>query len=79
MRLISKYDLLAVPVVDDAGHMLGIVTFDDIIDAMIEESKEDVQKLGGMTAIDSPTWKSDSRNCSGNAVGGWHCFLWERC
>lgn len=53
-RLISKYDLLAVPVVDDAGHMLGIVTFDNIIDAMIEESTEDVQKLGGMTAIDSP-------------------------
>jgi magnesium transporter len=51
-RLISKYDLLAVPVVDDAGHVLGIVTFDDIIDAMIEENTEDVQKLGGMAAID---------------------------
>jgi magnesium transporter len=51
-RLISKYDLLAVPVVDDAGHVLGIVTFDDIIDAMIEESTEDVQMLGGMEAID---------------------------
>lgn len=53
-RLISKYDLLAVPVVDDAGHVLGIVTFDDIIDAMIEESTEDVHKLGGMEAIDQP-------------------------
>ena len=51
-RLISKYDLLAVPVVDDAGHVLGIVTFDDIIDAMIEESTEDVHKLGGLEAID---------------------------
>jgi magnesium transporter len=37
-RLISKYDLLAVPVVDRFGHVLGIVTVDDIIDAMIEES-----------------------------------------
>lgn len=53
-RLISKYDLVAVPVVDDAGHLLGIVTFDDIIDTMIEESTEDVQKLGGMSAIDRP-------------------------
>ena len=41
-RLISKYDLLAVPVVDKTGHVLGIVTVDDVIDAMIEESTEDV-------------------------------------
>lgn len=53
-RLISKYDLLAVPVVDDAGRVLGIVTFDDILDAMVEESTEDVQKIGGMDAIDRP-------------------------
>ena len=51
-RLISKYDLLAVPVVDDVGHVLGIVTIDDIIDVMIKESTEDVQMLGGMEAID---------------------------
>lgn len=51
-RLITKYDLLAVPVVDDSGQMLGIVTVDDIIDAMIEESTEDVQKFGGMEALD---------------------------
>lgn len=53
-RLISKYDLLAVPVVDSVGHLLGIVTVDDIIDAMIEETTEDVQKFGGMAAIDDP-------------------------
>lgn len=53
-RLISKYDLLAVPVVDDSGHVLGIVTVDDIIDAMTAEETEDVQKFGGMQAIDRP-------------------------
>ncbi|HVP83716.1 MAG TPA: magnesium transporter [Rhizomicrobium sp.] len=52
-RLISKYDLLAVPVVDD-GHVIGIVTVDDVIDAILEESAEDVQKFGGMEAIDEP-------------------------
>jgi magnesium transporter len=52
-RLISKYDLLAVPVVDRGGHVLGIVTVDDIIDAIIEESTEDVQKFGGMEATES--------------------------
>ncbi|MBR1220833.1 magnesium transporter [Bradyrhizobium sp. U87765 SZCCT0131] len=53
-RLITKYDLLAVPVVDKAGHIRGIVTFDDIMDAIIEESTEDVQKFGGMEATEEP-------------------------
>ena len=53
-RLISKYDLLAVPVVDASGHVLGIVTVDDIIDAIVEETTEDVQKFGGMEALDEP-------------------------
>jgi magnesium transporter len=53
-RLISKYDLLAVPVVDRHGHVLGIVTVDDVIDAMIEETTEDVQKFGGVEALDAP-------------------------
>ena len=53
-RLITKYDLLAVPVVDKAGHVRGIVTFDDIMDAIIEESTEDVQKFGGMEATEEP-------------------------
>ena len=51
-RLIAKYNLLAVPVVDLAGRILGIVTVDDVIDAMIEEGTEDVQKLGGMEVLD---------------------------
>jgi magnesium transporter len=53
-RIISKYDLLAIPVVDEKGHVLGIVTVDDIIDAIIEEGTQDVQKFGGMAAIDVP-------------------------
>jgi magnesium transporter len=53
-RLIARHDLLAVPVIDKAGHLLGIVTFDDIIDTIVEESTEDVQKFGGMEAIDEP-------------------------
>lgn len=53
-RLISKYNLLAIPVLDDGGRMLGIVTVDDIIDALISEQTEDVQKFGGMEALDEP-------------------------
>jgi magnesium transporter len=53
-RMISKYNLLAIPVVDDAGHVLGIVTVDDVIDAIVREQTEDVQKFGGMEALDEP-------------------------
>jgi magnesium transporter len=53
-RLISKYNLLAVPVIDDGGHILGIVTVDDVIDALMREATEDVQKFGGMEALDEP-------------------------
>jgi magnesium transporter len=53
-RLISKYNLLAVPVVDDGGHVIGIVTVDDVIDAIVREQTEDVQKFGGMEALDIP-------------------------
>ncbi|TIV67110.1 MAG: magnesium transporter, partial [Mesorhizobium sp.] len=53
---ISKYDLLAVPVVDQ-GKILGIVTIDDIIDTMVEETTEDVHRFGGMEALDEPYMK----------------------
>lgn len=53
-RLFSKYDQIAVPVVDERFHVVGIVTVDDIIDAIFEESTEDVQKFGGMEALDQP-------------------------
>ena len=53
-RITSDYDLIAVPVVDDAGRVVGVVTVDDVIDAIQEEQTEDVQKLGGMEALDEP-------------------------
>jgi magnesium transporter len=53
-RLISKYNLLAVPVVDDQRRMLGIVTVDDVIDTLVEEQTEEVQRFGGMEALDAP-------------------------
>jgi magnesium transporter len=53
-RLISKYDLLAVPVVDATGQLVGIVTVDDVIDAIVERQTEEVQRFGGMEAIDEP-------------------------
>ena len=53
-RLIGKYDLLALPVVDVSGRLLGIVTVDDVIDAMVAEQTRQVQRMGGMEALDAP-------------------------
>jgi magnesium transporter len=53
-RLIAKYDLLAVPVIDENERILGIVTVDDVIDAIVQETTEDVQRFGGMQALHEP-------------------------
>lgn len=53
-RLFAESDLLAVPVLDDAGRMKGIVAVDDIVDVVQEEATEDIQKFGGMEAMDAP-------------------------
>jgi magnesium transporter len=73
-RLISKYDLLAIPVVDDAGRVLGIVTVDDIIDALVSETTEDVQKFGGMEALDEP-YMQISLLAMVKKRAGWLCAL----
>ncbi len=73
-RLISRYNLLAVPVVDEGGHVMGIVTVDDVIDAIVREQTEDVQKFGGMEALDEPyTEISFGRMIRKRA--GWLCAL----
>jgi magnesium transporter len=53
-RLISKYDLLAIPVVDEVGHPVGVVTVDDAIDFMVQRQTVEVQRFGGMQALDEP-------------------------
>jgi magnesium transporter len=53
-RLIAKYDLLAAPVVDAAGKLLGIVTIDDIVDVLIDEGTEDVYRMGAVQPLEAP-------------------------
>jgi magnesium transporter len=53
-RLISIHDLLAVPVLNARHQVLGIVTVDDIIDAIVSISTEDVQKFGGVEGLPKP-------------------------
>jgi magnesium transporter len=51
-RTFAKYDLTAVPVVDDLGQMLGVVTIDDVVDVVIEEANEDAQKMAAVVPVD---------------------------
>lgn len=71
--LTTKYDLLAVPVVEE-DRILGIVTVDDIIDSMIEENTEDAHRFGGMEALDEPYMKMGFLQMIGKR-GGWLCAL----
>ena len=51
---ISDYDLMAIPVVDKEGRLVGIVTVDDVIDVMEAETTEDFEKMAAMTPSDKP-------------------------
>ncbi|HJT45519.1 MAG TPA: magnesium transporter [Chthoniobacterales bacterium] len=54
LNLFRKYDRVALPVLDSNGVLVGIVTSDDMLDVAEEEATEDIQKLGGMEALDEP-------------------------
>jgi magnesium transporter len=54
LRLFEKYDRVALPVTDTDGRMLGIITVDDVLDVAEQEATEDIQKIGGMEALDAP-------------------------
>jgi magnesium transporter len=54
LKAFERYDRVALPVTDAGGHMLGIITVDDILDVAEQEATEDIQKLGGMEALDAP-------------------------
>ena len=57
-RTMSKYDLLAIPVVDGDNRMVGIVTFDDAMDVMEDEVTEDMEIMAGMTPSDKTYLRS---------------------
>jgi magnesium transporter len=48
-RLFERYNLVSAPVVDDGNHLVGVITFDDIVDVIEEEAEEDIKALGGVS------------------------------
>jgi magnesium transporter len=53
-QVFAEKNLVAIPVVDAEGRMKGIVTVDDVVDVVQEEATEDIQKFGGMAALEAP-------------------------
>jgi magnesium transporter len=51
-RLMSRYDLLALPVVNDNNVLLGVITIDDVMDVLEDEATEDIQRLGGAEPLE---------------------------
>ncbi len=53
-RLMSRYDLLALPVIDASGKVAGVITVDDLVDVLQEEATEDMQRFGGSEPLGRP-------------------------
>lgn len=59
-KMLSKYNFLAIPIVDNDGRMVGIVTFDDAMDVIVEETTEDIEKMAGMLPSEKSYLRSNS-------------------
>ncbi|TDF97166.1 magnesium transporter [Paenibacillus piri] len=57
-ELLSRYDLVALPVIDAKNRLIGVITVDDLIDVIHEEATEDIQKLGGSQPLTGTYFKS---------------------
>jgi magnesium transporter len=77
-QLVARYDLLALPVTDAEGRMLGVITVDDVIDVIHEEATEDMYLLAGLSEEDrvfSPTLLSVRRRLPWMLANLATCFL----
>lgn len=69
VRMFSKYDRIALPVVDSGGILVGIVTVDDILDVAEEETTEDMQLMAGMRALDKSYSETNIRQMVSKRIG----------
>lgn len=68
-RLMSHYDLLALPVVNGGRKLLGVITIDDVIDVVVDEATEDIQRLGGAIPLSDPYLRSNILSIAKKRIG----------
>ncbi|MCC6317503.1 MAG: magnesium transporter [Gemmatimonadaceae bacterium] len=73
-RITSEYDLVAVPVVDAFDRIIGVITVDDVIDAIHDVQTEDVQRLGAVQPLEAPYFQASFWSVARKRVG-WLVFL----
>ncbi len=73
-RVTSEYDLVVVPVVDAFGRIIGVITVDDVIDAIVEVQTEDAQKQGAVQPLEEPYFQASFWSVARKRVG-WLVFL----
>jgi magnesium transporter len=67
-ELVSKYDFVAIPVVDHENRLLGVITIDDVLDVIEEEVTEDIQRLGGSEPLAQPYFSASIPSVIGKRV-----------
>ena len=73
-RVVREYDLVAVPVVSESSRIIGVVTVDDVLDAMVDEQTEDVQRLGAVQPLEEPYFQAGFWSLA-RKRGGWLVLL----
>lgn len=68
-HVLNQYDFVALPVVNDAGRLIGIISADDIMDVMQEEATEDVQLLGGSAPLEKSYLKTSPGSLFRSRIG----------
>ena len=67
-NIISKYDFIALPVVDSENRLVGIITYDDAMDVMTEETTEDIERMGAMVPSETPYLKTSVFKLAKNRI-----------
>ena len=73
-KMFSRYDMLAMPVVDRENRIVGIITIDDAVDVIQDENTEDFEKMAGMTPSDNTYLRTSAFNLAKNRIP-WLVFL----
>ena len=68
-RILSKYDLLALPVVDETNVLLGVITVDDLVEVIEDEATEDIQRMGGAQPLEQPYLRTGTLTIAKKRVG----------